>query len=205
MPIPKFMKKTNGERTNSLVVFKILNPLLRLDSCRPIDQRPNTSSTLNDSHTTCKHNTLLSTHHQKKKHRHHGPPRPPASSGFNFTGECNHCTLHDWYQYPQHGDIIFLREPNFSFILLSIFLQAASQRACWLKVSFYMLLLVIFCAAALKQLALTPAIRGYLIRQYPTSPFHLLAWFWTRGVGAIVAMFTAAGRLRVVVSVVILL
>ena len=60
--------------------------------------------------------------HASEKHRHHDLPRPPASSGSKFTGKCDRHTSRDRYRSPKHGDAIFLRENNVSFILLPIIL-----------------------------------------------------------------------------------
>ncbi len=97
-------------------------------SCRPRDQRPNTSSLLSPllkdqahSHTTPQ---------VKKKHRHHGPPNPLAPDGSNFTGECNQS------RSLRSGDVTFIDETNKSFILLTIILCAAAQHARGQKVSF---------------------------------------------------------------------
>ena len=84
--------------------------------------------------TTHNHNTHRTT---SKKHRHHDLPRPPASSGFNFTGECDRRMSRDRYRSPQHGDAIFSCKTNFCFILLTIILYAADRRARGQKVCFF--------------------------------------------------------------------
>jgi hypothetical protein len=68
-------------------------------------------------------------------YRHHDPPHPPASSSFNLTGEHNRCKLRNRYQSPQHGNAIFVRETNYSFIFLMISLQEADQPALGLELS----------------------------------------------------------------------
>jgi hypothetical protein len=102
------------------------------------------------------------THNQrntkKQNHQHHYLPRPPASSGFNFIGECNRRVLCNQSQSLQYGDVIFIDESNIFFILLSIILQASDLHACKLKVSFLSDYLFSFLAVALKQPTLTPAI-----------------------------------------------
>jgi hypothetical protein len=121
------------------------------------------------SHTTT-HNTQHTTH--KKKHCYHGPPKPPASSGSNFTGECDRCTLHDQYQSPQYGDVTFINKTNCSVILFTIILQAAAWRARGQKVSFYKLLVVLFLRNCIGTTALISAIWQYFICQFPTSTSH---------------------------------
>ena len=64
-------------------------------------------------------------------------PRPPASSGFNFKGECDRRMSHDRPWSAQYGDAIFLRETNCFLILLSIILYAADRRARGQKVCFF--------------------------------------------------------------------
>ncbi len=113
-------------------------------------------------------------------------------TGFNFTGECKRRTLRDWSRSSQHGNVIFIDDTNFSFIYLTIILCAAAQRAHWLKVSFYIYISCFFCAAALKQRALFPAIRRYLIWQCCRRTHLVLAWFRTGEGGAIVTMFSGS-------------
>jgi hypothetical protein len=55
---------------------------------------------------------------QNIKHHHHGPPKPPASSGSNVKGECDCRTLHDRSQSLQHGDLLFIDDTKFSFIVI---------------------------------------------------------------------------------------
>jgi hypothetical protein len=74
------------------------------------------------------HTTIHNTHTKNIKHRHHGPPKPPASSGSNFTGECDRRTSRDQSRSLQHGDVLFIDDTNFSFIYLFIILSAAAQR-----------------------------------------------------------------------------
>jgi hypothetical protein len=77
---------------------------------------------------SCTHNN---TQHTAKniKHCHHGPPKPPASSGSNFTGECNHRMMCNPSQSLQHGDVILIDKTN-----CSVYLPACC--ACWQNVSF---------------------------------------------------------------------
>jgi hypothetical protein len=84
------------------------------------------------------HKTTHNTQHTTKnmKHRHHGPPKPPASSGSNYTGECNCRTLHNQSQSLQHGNVTFINKTNYSVILFTIILQAAAWRTRGQKVSF---------------------------------------------------------------------
>ncbi len=133
---------------------------------------------------SCTHNNTQYTSKKNIKHRHHGPPKPPASSGSNFTGECNCRTSRDWSQSLQHGDVLFIGDTNFSFIYLTIILCAVAQRAHWLKVSFYRYISCFFSAAASKRRALTPAIRQYLIWRCRRRTHLVSAWFRTGGGGA---------------------
>jgi hypothetical protein len=138
---------------------------------------------------SCTHNN---TQHTTKntKHHNHGPPKPPASSSSNFTGECNCRMLRNRSWSLQHDDVTFIEKNNCSVILFTIILQAAARRTCGQKVSFISYYLCFFCATASEQCALTSAIQQYFICQYPTSNSHVSAWFWTRGGGAIVTMFS---------------
>jgi hypothetical protein len=70
------------------------------------------------------------------KHRHHGPHNLPASSGSNFTGECDRRTSRDRSQSSQSIDVTFINKTNKSFILFTIILCASAQRARGQKVSF---------------------------------------------------------------------
>ena len=80
-------------------------------------------------------------------HRHHGPPISPNSRGSDSKGECDLYTLSDRYRSAQHDDIIFLRATNFFRYLLTIFLQAAAQRAREQKVGLTSYYSCIFAAA----------------------------------------------------------
>ena len=53
------------------------------------------------------HNTQPTTSKHIKT-PHHGPTWPLASSGFNFVGEWDCRTLHDWSWSPQHSDAFFM-------------------------------------------------------------------------------------------------
>jgi hypothetical protein len=92
---------------------------------------------------SCTHNNTQHTT-ENIKHRHHDPPKTPASSGSNFTGECDCCTLRDQSQSSQHDNATYIDKTNCSVILFTIILQVAAQHACRQKVTFYKLLLVLF-------------------------------------------------------------
>ncbi len=138
---------------------------------------------------SCTHNN---TQHTTKnlKHHHHGPPKPPASNSSNFTDEFDCRMSCNWSRSLQHGNITFIDKNNSSVILFTILIQALAQRARRQKVSFISYYLFFFCATASEQRALTSAIWRYFICWYPTSNSHVAAWFWTRGGGAIVTMFS---------------
>jgi hypothetical protein len=138
--------------------------------------------------TSCTHNN---TQHTTKniKHHHHGPPKLPASSGSNFTGECDRRTLHDLSRSLQHGNVTFINITNCSDILLTIILQAMAWCACRQKVSFICYYSCFF-AQLHQNNAHYPPIWGYFICRYPTSNSHVSVWFWTRGGDAIVTMFS---------------
>ncbi len=123
---------------------------------------------------SCTHNNIQHTS-KNRKHHHYGPPKLPASSGSNFTGEydCDRCTLCNWYQSPQYGNLTFIDKTNCSVISFTITLQAVVWRACRQKVSFYKLLLMLFCTNALELCALTSAIWRCFVCQYPTSTSHV--------------------------------
>jgi hypothetical protein len=122
-------------------------------------QEPTASRT----HNNTQHTTKNINHH------HHGPPKLPASSGSNFTGECNRHTSCDRSGSLQHGDVTFINKTNCSIIIFTIILQAAARHARGQKVSFISYYLCFFCATASEQHALTSAIRRYFICRYPTS------------------------------------
>ena len=73
--------------------------------------------TVNTSHNTQPQHTAPAT---SKKHRNHDL-RPPASSGFNFTGECDRRTSCDRYRSPQYGDAIFLMKRTVSFYFIDYY------------------------------------------------------------------------------------
>ncbi len=143
-------------------------------------QEPTTSSTHNNTEHTTKN----------IKHHHHGAPKPPASSGSNFTGGCDHRMLCNRSWSLQHGNVTFIDKTNRSVVLFTIILQAAARRIRGQKVSFISYYLCFFCATASEQCSLTSAIQKYFICQYPTSNSNVSAWFWTKGGGTIVTMFS---------------
>jgi hypothetical protein len=83
-----------------------------------------------------KHSHIQPHKSKTTKKRHHGPPNPPAPGGFNSTGECDRLTSCDRSRSLQSSDVTFIDENNKSFILLTIFLCAAAQRALGQKMSF---------------------------------------------------------------------
>ncbi len=129
---------------------------------------------------SCTHNNTQHTT-KNRKHCHHGSPKPPASNGFKFTGECNRHKSRDQYRSPQYGNVTFINKTNSSVILFTIILQGSAWRTRGQKVTFYKLLLMLFCTTALEQHALTSAIRWYFICQCSTSTSHVSVWFRTRG------------------------
>ncbi len=121
------------------------------------------------------HTQQHTTHNINIEHHHHGPPKLPASSGTNFTGECNRRTLCNRSQSSQHGNVTFINKTNCSVILFTIILQAAVWRTCGQKVSFICCYSCFFCATASEQHALTSAICRYFICRYTTSNSHVSA------------------------------
>ena len=83
-PNPTYVEMISKKKIEVLSI--ILNPLYgRFDSnpCETPRGSHNVTTTPTASHLpTTHHNT-----HDLKKHRHYDLPPPPASSGFNFTGE----------------------------------------------------------------------------------------------------------------------
>ena len=77
------------------------------------------------------------TNNINQKKCHHGPPNPPAPGGSNSTGECDRPTSRDRSRSLRFSDVTFIDENNKSFILLTILLCAAAQRALGQKVSFW--------------------------------------------------------------------
>ncbi len=136
---------------------------------------------VNTSYNTQPQHTAPAT---SKKHRHHDLPRPPASSGFNFTGECDRRTSCDRYRSSQYGDAIFLHETNCFFLFYWLYYSMPLTGAHWDKRYVFLVnTCAFFLAVASNQRALTPAIRRYIFCRCRSSPHHVLAWFRTRGVG----------------------
>ncbi len=117
------------------------------------------------------------THNTQQKHKTPSPwpPKLPASSGSNFTGECDHRTSRNRSQSLQHGDVTFIDKTNCSVISFIIILQAAAWCTCGQKVSFISYYSCVFCATASEQCVLTSAIPRYFICRYPTSNSHVSA------------------------------
>ncbi len=99
-------------------------------------------------------------------------------------------TLRDQSRSSQHSDITYIDKTYCSVILFTIILQAVAWRARGQKVSLISYYSCFLGATASEQRTLTSAIWQYFICQYPTSTSHISAWFWTRGGGAIVTMFS---------------
>jgi hypothetical protein len=101
-------------------------------------------------------NRLLHTQHHTTHNTQHKTPSPwspklPASSGSNFTGECNRRTSRNQSRSLQHGDVTFINKTNCSVILFTIILQAVAWRARRQKVSFICYYSCFFCATASEQ------------------------------------------------------
>ncbi len=120
-------------------------------------------------------------HHKKQKRQQHDLPQPPASSGFNFIGECHCHMMRNQSHSTQHGNIILINETNIFFILLTIILQVLDLRTDKLKVNYLSDYLLFFLVIASKQRALTVSIHRYFNCRCPPSPCHVLAWFRMRG------------------------
>jgi len=126
---------------------------------------------VNTSHNTQPQHTAPAT---SKKHWNHDL-RLPASSGFNFTGECDRRTSCDRYRSPQYGDAIFFNETNCFFLFYWLLLKAADRRALGQKVCFFSEYMCFFLAVASNQRALTPDIRRYIFRQ--CRPVLIMFWY----------------------------
>ncbi len=133
------------------------------------------------THNSSCNYTQPTQHHKKQKHQNHDLPQPLASSSFNFIGECDCHMLRNWSQSTQHGDVIFIDETNIFFILLTIILQVLPSRTHKLKVSYFSADLLYFLAIESKWRVLTIHFRRYFNCHCPLSPYHVSAWFWTRG------------------------
>jgi hypothetical protein len=90
--------------------------------------------------------THNNTQHTTKniKHHYHLPPKPPASSGSNFTGECNHRMSRNQSRSLQHGNVTFINKTNCSVILFTIIFTGSGSAHSQTKGEFYKLLLVLF-------------------------------------------------------------
>jgi hypothetical protein len=88
---------------------------------------------------SCTHNNTQNTT-ENIKHRHHIPPKPPASSGSNFTGEC------DWQSITiiETQQCSFIDDTNFSFIYFTIILICSSSARLLTKSEFLKIHLVLF-------------------------------------------------------------
>ncbi len=143
------------------------------------------------------HTQQHTTHNIKHKTPSPGPPMLQASSGSNFTGECNCRMLQDRSRSSQHDNVTFIDKTKCTVILFTIILQAAAQCACGQKVSFICYYSCFFCATASEQHALTSAIRRYFICRYTPSNSHVSAWFLDEGGGRHCHdVFRRRGRLR---------
>jgi hypothetical protein len=143
-------------------------------------QKPTASRTHNNTQHTTKN----------IKHRHHGPPKLPASSGSNFTGECNCITLRNQSRSSQHGDVHFIDDTNFSFIYFTIILICSGSACSLTKGEFLKIYLVLFLCCCNETMPTNP--RYLLIPYLVMSPefsscFGLIS---DRGGGAIVTMFS---------------
>ena len=141
--------------------------------------------------TTHNHNTNRTT---SEKHRQHDLPRPPASSGSNLTGECIRHTSHDRDRSPQHDDAIFLRETNFSFILLTIILCAADRRAWGQKVCFfseYLCFLFVRCIESTRTDPSYPPIYFSPVPPKSSSHFGMIS---DEGSGGAIVMVAVGGE-----------
>ncbi len=204
-PSSKFLKKANGERTNSQSSFFITESFIYVTNTHVnrtgchffcwVMWQPVLCAVQNSYagwawlmcakfewptvHHTITHNQHNTT--KNNKHWHHDLPRPLASCGFHFRGEYDRCMLRNQSQSMQHGDVIIIDETNIFFLLLTIILQVLDRHAHELKVSYFSAYLLFFLAVASKQCTLTMSICWYYNPCCPPSPRHVLAWFRTSG------------------------
>ena len=140
--------------------------------------------------TTHNHNTHRTT---SKKHQHHDLPRPPASSGSNWTGECDCRTSRNWYRSPQHGNAFFYVKLTFPLFYLLLFCMPLTGAHGDKRYVFLVNTCAFYSSVASNQRALTPAIRRYIICWCRSRPHHVLAWFWTKGGGGAIVMVVVGG------------
>ena len=143
---------------------------------------------------------LPTTHNHNTLHNFQKTPTPwsPPPTGFQ------RIQFYRWVQSPCVARSIsitatrrcdlHLHETNCFFILLTIILYPADRRTLGQKVCFFSEYLCFFPAVASNQCALTPAIRQYIFHRCRPSPHHVLAWFWTRGVGAPLSWLSLVAR-----------
>jgi len=75
-------------------------------------------------------------------------------------------------------------ETNYSFILFTIIVLYATDRCARGKKVFLESILVLFSGPCIKSTGTDPSFSLiYFCRCHPYHPYHILAWFWTRGGG----------------------
>ena len=74
------------------------------------------------------------------------PHDPPAPSGSNWIGKCDHRTSRNRSRWFRCGDVFYIDKTNLFFILLTIVLFASARRSRGQKVSFlcYFIVLLLF-------------------------------------------------------------
>ena len=113
-------------------------------------------------HTTT-HNTTTK---NSIKHCHHRPPKPPASNGFNFTGECDHhmCIAID-HDYRNTAMYFILTTLTFPF-LFNCYSMCSGSACSLTKGEFLKLYLVMFLCHCIKTMCTNPS--------YPAIPYLVM-------------------------------
>ena len=151
--------KTNEKPTKNQQISNIVPYLLTLHTY-----------TVNTSHNTQPQHTAPAT---SKKHRNHDL-RPPASSGFNFTGECDRRTSCDRYRSPQYGDAIFLMKRTVSFYFIDYYYRPLTG-VHWDKRYVFLVNTCAFFGRCIESMRTDPSYPTIYFLPVPPSPHHVLA------------------------------
>ena len=154
------------------------------------EQRPTVGATALSpplSLTTIHHHN---THWKQKNTFTMIPHDPPAPSGSNWIGKCDHRTSRNRSRWFRCGDVFYIDKTNLFFILLTIVLFASARRSRGQKVSFLCYFIVLSLFRWFYATRIDPSYPPILFFRNPPSTHLVLAWFWTGGEDAPCAMVT---------------
>lgn len=154
------------------------------------EQRPTVGATALSpplSLTTIHHHN---THWKQKNTVTMIPHDPPAPSGSNWIGKCDHRTSRNRSRWFRCGDVFISTKLTcslFYWLLFYLHRLVAHEVKRWV---FYAISSCFCCSDGSMRRALTQAIRRYYFFRDPPSTHLVLAWFWTGGEDAPCAMVT---------------